>query len=360
MKRSHLLFLSLLVSGCATTTQTQREPASSVNMSCSEMLNSFFKATPANPEFIAKIGKDIKVIKKWSEEHTYDYSFAEEIEVDEGAILKTMFFKNSDPKSTKDSLGRTWKMIEDKDGIRFRRYLDESQSEFIDIEAQPLTAVSTKMLVELPSGQQLTIVVPENGLSSLADAFLNEITPILGDIPIDYVKKLKYISFSPGPYYNGGAPATANFKEIAFYAKKPGGVFLRNYKLDHDLLRHEFGHMLAAQVFNSMTPPAAWKEAIKLDKASVSKYGDTMIEEDFAETVELYLRLEAENNLGDKRWLKYKNRFAELDQIFHNDPQKHYRVARTIALKKQIPIYTVMFGTATGGAYYVWDASGGE
>lgn len=329
-------------------------------MSCSEIVNGFFKASPKASQ-LPKIENEFKFIKEWREEHLYDGTYDPTLEVDDGATLAPNSFRNDDTIFNKDSSGRVWTMKYDKNrGLFFKRFLDHTHTDYVEFEAKLLTVMTKKTLIELPNGHQITIVIPETKDEYAAELMV-QIKRMLSLVPKERITKFEFLSLSPGHYlHEYKVPATATLNEITFYKRSGDYIMASNFQLTDDLIRHEYGHILAIEVYGKHAPDEAWLEAIKRDRASVSKYGDTATWEDFAETVELYLRLEAENNLKDKRWQKYKYRFAELDQIFHNDRELHYRVTRIVQMKKNFPIRVLAIGGAGGAAYYFWDTQEGK
>lgn len=77
--------------------------------------------------------------------------------------------------------------------------------------------------------------------------------------------------------------------EMSFFAMTP----TKHAFFDADSFKtfvHEMGHIMAKRYFGSYTPPG-YKDVIRLDKKTVSSYGNTASEEDFAETLALYFNL---------------------------------------------------------------------
>jgi hypothetical protein len=119
-----------------------------------------------------------------------------------------------------------------------------------------------------------------------------------------------------------------------------GGGILKNAALNSDsfartsplaMLRHEFGHLLQRNKVG-MTPDRIeiWENIVAQDKArsggQVSKYGSTDLEEDFAETVALYLQ--NPNSKGAKEL--YPARFRFLDELYKNDPDLTGKTVRLL------------------------------
>lgn len=80
-------------------------------------------------------------------------------------------------------------------------------------------------------------------------------------------------------------------------------------------LRHEVGHLIAYYKYGTATPDQKWRDAVLADYASVSDYDDTSIEEDFAETVALYLRTHG-GLYYPRTSRRFVHRFKILDEIF--------------------------------------------
>lgn len=107
---------------------------------------------------------------------------------------------------------------------------------------------------------------------------------------------------------------------------KLGGSILKETPKNVDtsalgVLRHEFGHLLQRNKIGMTAEKLkTWESIAAKDKSlgggQVSRYGSTHIEEDFAETVALYLQNPNSNSVREV----YANRFQYLDELFKNEP----------------------------------------
>ncbi len=87
------------------------------------------------------------------------------------------------------------------------------------------------------------------------------------------------------------------------------------------LTRHEFGHLIASQVFGSTTPNNRYSNNASRDRFSVSEYGNNSWAEDFAEGIEAYLRTNA-GQLNSTLRSQLTNRFSFFDDVFsYRTPQ---------------------------------------
>jgi hypothetical protein len=87
------------------------------------------------------------------------------------------------------------------------------------------------------------------------------------------------------------------------------------------ITRHELGHHIANQLFNSAIPSNQYIAKAQKDTHSVSEYGNNTWGEDFAEAVEIYLRTDA-GRFNPAIRQQLTNRFSFLDDIFaYRTPQ---------------------------------------
>ena len=88
-------------------------------------------------------------------------------------------------------------------------------------------------------------------------------------------------------------------------------------------LAHELGHVLHLKRFATMTPGKSWLGAIKKDGTSVSEYGDTKLQEDFAEAMRVYIQ--TDGGTKDPQALKdFANRFEILDNLMQKSIQERH------------------------------------
>lgn len=94
------------------------------------------------------------------------------------------------------------------------------------------------------------------------------------------------------------------------------------------ITRHEFGHLIASEIFGLTTPTNQYIEKAQQDPYSVSEYGKNSWAEDFAEGIELYIRTNAAILNQDLR-NNLLNRFNFFDDIFN------YRVPQSLQTNLQ-------------------------
>jgi hypothetical protein len=155
-----------------------------------------------------------------------------------------------------------------------------------------------------------------------ADTFTQQATPIaeaLGRTPPQLVSLIHYITISFSPVDNGDFYAAAydNDSHIVVYPQRIADAGLNN-RLPY-MLTHEMGHLLdfATHPRPTQGNPNPWGQAMVADGGAanqISIYGQTLIVEDFAETVAAYF---AARGTPLELYLRIRmpNRFRILDPI---------------------------------------------
>jgi uncharacterized membrane protein len=164
-------------------------------------------------------------------------------------------------------------------------------------------------------------------------------------MPPEALEGLDEITVNPQHNHNPKITAIAIPNRIDFYPdalRGPTAVNLLN------TLRHELGHIKAHHYLGSMDPGVAWDAAIKADGVSVSKYGDTSPDEDFAEAVALYLGTNGGMQMPSLL-AKYPNRFKMLDKVFGVDSMSRQQVAAQLR-SKLAGVGVVIAGGSTGAS----------
>ena len=92
-------------------------------------------------------------------------------------------------------------------------------------------------------------------------------------------------------------------------------------------ISHELGHVIARYIYNNetATPDQEWQNAISADNTSVSKYGNEKIEEDFAETMQLYL-MTSGGLYYPNVTRRYTHRFSALDKSMGVTPSQRRKI----------------------------------
>lgn len=161
----------------------------------------------------------------------------------------------------------------------------------------------------------IDLVIPSNkGL----DRVLEGLTQAVLNLPFRHLELVKTIRVNP--YEN------RYFQERVFGSTTDNHPMIDLFPLSFDhfsnnlpfgvrLLRHEFGHLIATKIFGRSTPNKDYISEAQRDGIGVSEYGNTNWAEDFAETIETYLRLNA-GNLDSHVRHQLRNRFEFLDRVF--------------------------------------------
>lgn len=198
--------------------------------------------------------------------------------------------------------------------------------------------------------------------SGIDPMVLREMTDAVLRLPADALEATKHIELQ----------GFARESDKMGYAGRQTIVLQRGLK--EGPLRHEFGHNLAAHVWGREKPYVEWQRAFAADGGTyVSKYAansarDSFLAEDFAVSVEAYLR----DVRGFRR--EFPNRAALLDTILHQSENgdasawvslsAHYRtipsrVARVAMDRPGEAAAVVLLGASTAGglaaAYFVFE-----
>lgn len=105
------------------------------------------------------------------------------------------------------------------------------------------------------------------------------------------------------------------------------------------IARHEFGHLIASQIFGSTTPRRIYNKRAILDSQSVSEYGEFSWAEDFAEGIEAYLRTNA-GKLKPQMRNKLAHRFNFFDDIFsYRVPQSVIEDSNVLVKNRRMKIF---------------------
>ncbi len=164
------------------------------------------------------------------------------------------------------------------------------------------------VLVTLPNGKIHKIKI--SGLEGYKGTkeMLAEHIALLPSSHIHLLKKIRLPIFR-NQRYTGGTPVN-NQKVIYIVIEQNLG----------ELLAHEFGH-IADQFYFSKDMVNAWEKAAMLDPLIVSRYANTSIEENFAESVARYL--EPDEELRQSFRSLFPNRTRFLDDYFSRNARPH-------------------------------------
>lgn len=342
------IFLFLFY-GCSTV-EILRGPAAyqPTSIECSKMLSLFFKSHK-NLE-VKKVDKStIEVLESFEVNHTYVHSFEGILEVGDGAIINIRHVDLNNW-TLKDSKGREWQSRFNFTTHQLKlskdHYSKEEDALFFDV-AQ-ITELSTKVILKVGEDHRIELTVPSTS-NDIVNSFIEVIKVRISALPEEYIKNVKEVVISPSIYSRyKKAAATADSREITFYRLFfNNDIKTKDYELSDYVMVHEFGHIFAHLKYGTHTPDSLWEEAMELDKYSVSSYANTNLAEDFAETVRVYFEVE-KNGLKDPKWKFYSHRFAELDRLFHNDPNLRYQLESVMKLKKKLPKITISLVLLSG------------
>ena len=166
----------------------------------------------------------------------------------------------------------------------------------------------------------------------------------IGQMPAELLKGLKSISvhsFDERGVFLGGSGAhvrgqkelvadgcnrstIVTSSEMVLSSCSLGRLFYKNsFKFNGGLIEtiaHELGHVLANARFGSSHPGEAWMSAINKDGSSVSEYGDTKPEEDFAEAIRVYIHTDG-GTKNPKAMEDFTHRFEILDNLMQGSMQ---------------------------------------
>ena len=115
------------------------------------------------------------------------------------------------------------------------------------------------------------------------------------------------------PYFHTFS-SPASFDSLDIY---PNSYFNSLYHHLIHRMRHKLGHIMAYYKYGQITPDQRWRDAILADNQSISQ-GNINMAENFAETMELYLRTNAGFDYPDIA-REYAHRFKVLDEIIGLD-----------------------------------------
>ncbi len=161
----------------------------------------------------------------------------------------------------------------------------------------------------------------------LPNKFLAKIERALKQLPSVILREVNFITINPYPhhkdaisFFSSKTPATAWHmnKSVKLVELFPASV---KQGTDSELLgdlHHELGHIMALAHYKSFTPNEKWLEATLADGIRVSEYGETSLDEDFAEAMKVYLATEGGLKAPHTR-RQFLHRFAILDEILEVD-----------------------------------------
>lgn len=200
--------------------------------------------------------------------------------------------------------------------------------------------------IQVSTGHKFEIVTPKN--VGYENAIQGIIRTIL-ELPTSRLEALSTVRFNSRDYKNDAywqqkysnftrAAGSAGGKAIDIYANSVAN-FMRADAVALSLTRHEFGHLIAEQVFGSATPNKQYVDAAGKDRFAVSEYGKSSWAEDFAEGIEVYLRTNA-GLLNARVRADLVKRFSFFDDVFnYRSPQS---VSYVVPSRKRIKIIVKM------------------
>ena len=209
-------------------------------------------------------------------------------------------------------------ITEDLEGELYRREYDKEELPLAFYEVSfPVNGQTLGFLLIID--KQDFIHVSNTGiLETLKNIFseipvraLNQVDEIeLKYDSIDFMQTIEYQLFKP---LQGEATAHSSQNHIIKIFPRNNGSYL-NRTLTADTIRHELGHIIIHRRNGTYTPDQKWRDAIKADDTSVSDYGDTSVDEDFAEAMNLYLKTNGGIYYPNVA-RRYAHRFNILDEI---------------------------------------------
>jgi hypothetical protein len=198
----------------------------------------------------------------------------------------------------------------------------EGRRLFPATNSDPNQGIPAIVYVLTVSSHQIEIIVPQHsGDVQAAEALLRAVL----ELPVKHLEVLKTLRMNlKGSQYDAFWRGTQkDFQE----AGGSGGLgvidifpsaipdFLAGNAGALAVLRHEFAHSLAQQIFGGLDPGFIYKTLAAHDRSFPSEYAKTNWSEDFAEGIALYLQTNAGTSDPEIRdWLR--NRFRYFDLIF--------------------------------------------
>lgn len=364
------LLILLILSSCSNNVVVREPAAYSPSYSCSSMANLFFRKLES-PEVKTLDKEAFEIIESKVENYEFTHNIERFLETDDNAIIdmydlkiKMGSWSQREYDNVKDSLGREW-IVESWDGEKLQLRRNEVNEKIRSYYPKALFTQARIITLKISLNHQINIIMP-NFSEKTIEIFLNEIKLKLNSLPQKYSEILNTITILPygsrnDPkskiYYNNPmhvAAASANRNNMYFYKLgKMGAPFtLSNFEISERVFRHEFGHNLAYHLYGSTTPPESWAKAMRLDGKSVSLYANSNQAEDFAETVELYFKIGKEG-LKNPQWKTFSFRFAELDNIFLNNPNLRYEVNAMIKIRNKLPL-VIALTMSSDTTYYFY------
>lgn len=235
-------------------------------------------------------------------------------------------FKDGLPLVGKDGLSLHWK---DENPLPFIHKYTESDSEHL---SQGFTAKIYDRNKQ--PFHEITVIMPvyvrEDGKTvneAYAQQVFGTVVQSISQLPLLHIDALEKIEVNPSPNkwdefwknkYNMSEPSSGSSGEKSIQVF-PTGVQSLLSGDDHDMVRHEFGHLLAEKFFHSTMPPDEYTQLAHRDAHFPSNYAKASPMEDFAEAVRVYIQSDAGRSNPELR-KQLENRFAYLDKLVTNDP----------------------------------------
>lgn len=220
--------------------------------------------------------------------------------------------------------------------------------------------------INLPNNKKHTVIVqiPKNNNAS---NIINDLKEIMSNMPLSQIDSLQRIRINfDGDLRSPFTAASAGSKNLDFFP-----ITLSGQK-EHfqQIAYHELGHLIAQKITGGKFDIPKWNQAIDADarfygSSTVTNYGNTKPSEDLAETISLYLATDGGRKLpnsGEKlnfyqdggltleKIKGFKNRFAQLDDIFNANPEYRSLVdAKIPEIEKKLKILAGISGVALTG-----------
>ena len=194
-----------------------------------------------------------------------------------------------------------------------------------------------------------TLVIPDQKNTS-ANKLLKKMETVLSELPGNSLRSVKAIILNPHTKRSFAGPqrpdsnTTDNLRRIHLAPVRYKSNHLSNIL---GTMRHELGHTTAVHKYGNFTPDNKYVDAAKKDNRSVSPYGDSGYNEDFAEAMRVYI--ETDGGIKNPTLLRrYANRFEVLDEIMQLDTNARRQILDEfrVRMARQEVFWTT---TAAGG-----------
>jgi hypothetical protein len=176
-------------------------------------------------------------------------------------------------------------------------------------------------------GRNIKIITPATPPAGKSVPTADELASSLATLPGKQLDSIHEVQASPNPnpsdsfwatQYNipgFTSAATGGDGGVTYYPQNKSDYWNPQEEVDR-VMNHEGAHTLAGDLWKDPDEKKAWADAVKKDPFSPSKYADSSIDEDFAESVAMY-NLSKGTECEAIARKRYPERYKILDNLFH-------------------------------------------